>query len=145
MPRKSNVELGLSLYIQAGLAAMTPPVIAPGGFLSKLPKDQISASAPMAFGYQTIASPIDYSLEGAGWTIWHVQIDCYGFGPTAAASMALANAIDAILRPGFSGRFADPGETLVFQIHRLDQKDGFSDANRSFVRSLDYSISYQQV
>ena len=137
------VEQGLSMYIQTGLAALEPPVVAAGAFFgAQLPKDQISASSPMAFAYRSIIEDPNYNLSGPGLREWQVQIDCHGFAQ--ANSITLANAIKKILDPGFQGEFSDPDETLVAAIFRLhSQIDGFSDSNRSYVRSLEYAVMYR--
>lgn len=135
------IEQGLVMLIQSGLGS---PPLAAGGFLATLPKDQISPSNRMAWAYRSISSEPEYVLNGqTGWTEWHVQIDCHGYA--GADAIALARAIDGVLRGGFRGHLADPDATYVFGIFRLPPfVDGYNDTNRSYVRSLEYVIQYQQ-
>ena len=139
------IEQGLVLLIQAGLG--NPP-IAPGGWALQLPKDEIKIgdgagnTIPMAWTWRAITSCPDYVLEGqTGYTELEIQIDCHGF--TMAYAMQLARAIDGVLRGGWSGVLPDSDHTLVYGIQRKPAYvDGFNDANRSFVRSLEYEIQY---
>lgn len=130
------------MYLQAGFAALSPPVVAPGLFaFGQLPKDQISALSPMALAYRSITSDPDYNLQGPGVCEWHVQIDCHGYDTPDPIN--LSKAVKHILDKGFSGTFSDPDATRVAGIYRMPgQVDGFSDANRSYVRSLEYVIQY---
>ena len=131
------------MYITAGLAALTPPIAVPGGFPDILqPTDLISAAVPQAWSYRDIVTGRDYNLQGPGCNEWQVQIDCHGF--TALNRDQLSDAIAAILDPGFSGQFPDPDSTLVRGIFRLRSSglSGFSDANHSYVRSLEYEIQF---
>lgn len=132
------------MLIQAGLAGSQPSLSVPGGFFAELPKDQISAAAPMAWSYRFILSEPTYRLEGQdGFTSATVQIDCHG--SAAKDAIALARAIDGVLRGGFHGALPDSDATFVDSIFREPTfVDGFSDANRSFVRSLEYVINYNQ-
>jgi hypothetical protein len=136
------VEAGLQIYITTGLAnAAIPP-----GFSDVLPKNQITVATPQAWLWKTILSEAEYVLEGggAGYTTWTVQIDCHGF--TAANSMSLARAIETVLRGSFQGTFADSDSTKVSGIFRKPLfLGGFDDDNRSFVRSLEYEIVYNQI
>ena len=135
------IEQGLVLLIQAGLG--NPPM-APGGFAVELPKDQISATAPMAWTYRCIVADPTYHLGGQdGFTGLELQIDCHGY--TMANAIALARAIDAVLRGVYSGTLSDPDATVVQGIFRMGPfLDGFSDANRSYVRTLEYLVNYNQ-
>jgi hypothetical protein len=140
------IEQGLVMLIQAGLAATTPPLIVPGGFFVQLPKDLISAANPMAWSYRWILDEPTASLggQGAGLTAATVQLDCHGF--TAVNAIVLARAITKLLRGSFRGVLPDPDGTLVDMIFKLPgQVDGFCDANRAYVRSLEYSIHYSQI
>lgn len=145
------IEQGLSMYIQAGLAALVPPVVAAGAFFGgQLPTDQIQSTqggtrGPMAFAYKSVNSKPEYVLNTqTGWTEWQVQINCHG--SAQADAIILARAIDKVLRGGFKGTFPDPDSTYVFGLFRLgSQVDGFNDPNRSYVRSLEYEIQYQQI
>lgn len=137
------VEQGLVMLIQNGIASIVPGV--PGGFAVQLPKDTIGQSQPMAWTYHSITSKPDYVLAGqTGWTEWCVQIDCHGNG--MADAIRLARAIDGVLRGAFQGNLPDPDSTYVFSIYRQSpQVDGYSDTNRTFVRSLEYLVIYQQI
>ena len=136
------VEQGLVALIQGGLG--TPP-IAPGGWPVMLPEDQISKSAPMAWVYRSLAAPPTYVLEGQdALTDWDIAIDCHGF--TMAHAVQLARAIDGVLRGGYAGVLSDPDHTRVQGIFRQPPlADGFSDLTRSYVRTLEYKIQYDQI
>ncbi len=136
------IEAGLVTLIQAGLG--TPPM-APGGFAVQLPKDQISSASPMAWTYRGIIVEPTYVLEGQdAFTEWEVQIDCHGY--TMANAIALARTIQAVLRGNWSGVLPDPDHTVVFGVQQEPPgPDGFSDANRSYVRTLEYKIQYAQI
>lgn len=136
------IEQGLVMLIQAGLG--TPP-LAPGGWAVQLPKDLISPATPKAWTYRCIVSEPSYHLTGeSGFTALEVQIDCHGL--TMPDAIALARAIDGVLRGGYAGTLPDPDATVVQGIFRQGPYvDGFSDANRSYVRTLEYLINYNQV
>lgn len=136
------IEQGLVLLIQSGLGS---PPMAPGGFAAQLPKDQISASAPMAWTYESIDSLPEYLLSGqSDWTEWRVRINCHG--NVMADAINLARAIDRTLRGLSVGPLPDPDHTFVHGLYRESSFiDGFSDANRSFVRSFEYVIQYSQI
>jgi hypothetical protein len=140
------VEQGLVMLVQQGLAAQTPPVSVPGGYAVELPKDCLSAATPQAWSWRSIASTPEFVLKGqTGWTEWVVQVDCHGFQSHALA-ITLARAIDKVLRGVFQGVLPDPDNTYVFGIYRQPPVvDGYSDVNRSFVRSLEYRVIYQQI
>lgn len=138
------------MLIQAGIAEAFPNV--PGGYGVELPKDLLSKATPLAWNYRSITSEASYVLEGQdAFTDWEVQIDCNGFsdqlgGPGMAGAIQLARAIDGVLRGGFSGVLPDPDATLVYGIYRQPGFiDGFSDLNRSYVRSLEYHVGYAQI
>lgn len=139
-----SVERGLVMFIQAGLAGSPPVTPPPGGFFVSLPKDQISVANPKAWAYRGISAMADYTLEGRkGRTDWNVQIDCHGY--TAKDAIGLAKAIDLLFAQGFRGNFPDPDSTYIFNVHLMAKgPDGFSDADRSYVRSIEYQITYQQ-
>ena len=130
------------MLIEAGLAAVS--ITAPGGFLAQLPPNQIQASAPMAWASRSILAEPSFNLTNeTDWTEWHVQIDCHGF--TSLNAVTLAKAIMKILRGGYRGTLSDPDSTTVQGIWRQGTYiDGFSPDNRSYVRSLEYLISYNQ-
>jgi len=137
------IEQGLVILIQSGLSGLTPAV--PGGFAVMLqPKDLISAAVPMAWTYRSIVSEPDYVLAGqTGYTALELQIDCHGL--TMANAIGLARGIDAVLRGNYAGTLADPDHTVVYGIQRQGPfLDGYADANRSYVRTLEYKIQYAQ-
>ena len=136
------VEQGLVLLIQAGLAAGGLSV--PGGWPVQLPQ-QMAEDWPMAWTYRSITAPPSYTLDGEdGYTEWNVQIDCHGFA--YADAIRLARGIDEVLRGGFAGVLPDPDSTVVQGIFRSDPFiDGFSDADRSYVRTLEYTVVYDQI
>jgi hypothetical protein len=136
------IEMGFVSLIQSGLGS---PPIAPGGFAVQLPKDQISAAAPMAWTYRTTGADPTYILGGQdGVTDWHVTIDCHGL--TMANAITLARAIDSVLRGAPSMTLPDPDHTVVQGIFRESAEiDGYSDMNRSFVRTLEYRVVYNQI
>jgi hypothetical protein len=136
------IEQGFTLLIQAGLASQFLTV--PGGFALQFPKDLISPTYPQAWCYRSILSVPTYLLNGQdALTMWDVQVDCHGLTMVAAA--ALARAIDNVLYGGFSGVLADVDNTRVQGIFRLPTfVDGFSDLNRSFVRSVEYRVNYYE-
>lgn len=139
------VEEGFALLLQAGIPGSPATLIGVlGPFADVLPKDTISAATPMAVVYKTITLRPDYVLGGqTGWTDWTVQIDCHG--ASAPQAITLMRAVDAVLRGGFQGNLPDADSTYVFQVERLPgAPSGYSDANRSWVRSLEYVVSYQQ-
>jgi hypothetical protein len=133
------IEQGLVEYITTGLNDASIP----GGYATQLAKDTISSSTPKAWSYRGILSTPLYELDGQNaLTKWHVQIDCHGY--QAADSFALAHSITNVLSGGFRGVFTDADSTRVAGIYQLPSSgiDGFNDANRSFVRSLEYEIQY---
>ena len=145
------IEDGLLLLIQQGLAAQTPPVVATGAGV-ELPKDVLSPTAPLGYTVRSIVSEPTYFLSGQdGFTGLEVQIDCHGLGrdfggPGFQGAVTLARAIDAILRGGYAGTLPDADGTVVEGIFRRPHfVDGFSDANRSYVRTMEYLINYHQV
>lgn len=133
------IEQGLVKLVQAGLLPAVPACS-----FAELPKDQVSATNPQAWTYRFLLDAPSYVLAGqTSYRIATVQIDCHGY--TAADAINLARSIDGVLRPGFRGLLADADATRVESIVRLPAcVDGFSDANRSWVRSLEYEVSYYQ-
>jgi len=138
------IEQGLRLLIQAGITSLSLNP-AGNGAAVQLPENLISSVTPMAWTYRCIISEPTYILEGQdGFTDLEVQIDCHGYAMVNA--IALARAIDGVLRGGYSGTLSDPDSTFVFGIIRIGPFiDGFSDANRSYVRTLEYSVQYGQI
>jgi hypothetical protein len=138
------VEEGFVLFVQNALAALTPPVTPPGGFMAELPRDVISAAQKQAWTYRSIVADPEYNLRGPGVCEWQVQIDCHGYAPDDAVS--LARAVQKALDPGFTGTFADPDSTFVVGLFRLPhQVDLFSDANRTYVRALEYAVQFHPI
>lgn len=138
------IEKGFVLLIENGIAsAFTPSP--PGGFNVQLPGDFVTASNPKAWAYKSILAEPTYVLEGQdAFTDWEVQVDCHGYTPVD--SIALARAIDGVLRGGWSGKLPDTDQTVVFGIFRSSELiDGFNVASRTYVRTLEYRIQYAQV
>lgn len=139
------IEQGLVQLIQSGIGSLSP-----GGWATQLPKDLIGSDASKgqvlkAWTWKSITSSASYDLSGQdGFTGWQVQIDCHG--NEAADAIALARAIDGVLRGGYSGTLSDPDNTVVVGIFRQGAfVDGYSDTNRSYVRTLEYLVNYQQI
>ena len=134
------IEAGLQLLIEEGLGAQPAP-----GFMVQLPPNQISATASSAWTVRAIISEATYVLEGQdGLTVLEIQVDCHGY--TMANAISLAYAIDNVLRGGFAGTLPDTDATVVQGIFRKEAFiDGYSDANRSYVRSLEYECRYSQI
>lgn len=128
------------MFIEQGFAALSPPVVAPGVYFAQLEKDLISPTVPMAIAYRSVSEDLNYNLSGPGIYEWHVQIDCHGYARADAVN--LSRAVKSILDKGFRGTFPDVDSTRVAGIFRIGQVDGFSDANRSYVRSLEYVVQY---
>ncbi|HXI42057.1 MAG TPA: hypothetical protein VNH83_18895 [Bryobacteraceae bacterium] len=133
------IEQGISLLVRNALS--NPPDDAFGGFFAQLPKDWISADRPRAWTYRFITSNPMYVLAGAnGMVEAELQIDCHGFTPEDA--IALAAAIDPVLS-GFHGLLPDDDQTKVQgMFNQGSSTDGYSDVNRTFVRTLEYQIHY---
>lgn len=138
------IELGLVKFIQAGLG---DPPMAPGGFAVQLPPNLIGEKAGQvskAWVYRTVADDPSIVIEGEdGVTCWHVAIDCHGV--TMADAIALWRAINAVLRGAESVTFEDPDSIFVQSIQRGSLNvDGYSDLNRSFVKTVEYAVHYNQ-
>jgi hypothetical protein len=136
------IEQGLVQLIQAGLG--TPP-LAPGGWAVQLPPNQITDTAPMAWTYHSLSAEPSYTLASQdGFTSWELRVDCHG--RTMADAIRLARAIDGVLRGGYSGKLPDDDATFVHGIFRRGPYvDGFSDLNRSYVRTMEYLVNYNQI
>ena len=134
------IEQGIVLLIQSGLGS---PPIAPGGWNTKLPQNLLSDLVPMAWTYRTINSGSSYTLTVQdGWTALEIQIDCHGM--TAALAQTLADSIQDVLRGAPALTLDDDDSTVVQGIFSKDtQLDGYSDENRSYVRTLEYTINFQ--
>jgi hypothetical protein len=140
------IRQGLELLIQSGLAAQNPPVVVPGGFLVTLPKDTISETVPAAWCFRSLQSSPSFNLQNqSSWTKMIWRINCHGFQPANAVSLALA--IQTVLRGGFSGTLPDPDNTEVFLLTETDESgvEGYSDTDRSWVTTLEYEIQYNQI
>ena len=68
---------------------------------------------------------------------WSVQIDCYA--ATRGEAVLLAAAIDAVLN-GYAGTLADPDQTVVQGIFRINKRDFFDDARRTYRRMPEYEV-----
>lgn len=133
------IEQGLTALIAAALAS--PPCNVPGGFSAQLPKDIISPATPMAWAYRVIVSNATYTLAGVdGLVPMEIQIDCHGLA--AKDAITLAALIDTVLS-GYRGALPD-GTVVQGIFNQGPSPDGYSDANRSFVRSLEYQVNYNQ-
>jgi hypothetical protein len=134
-----GVAQGLYLLIQSGTNNL-----APGFAYGELPENQLSASAPMAWTYRTITSRPTYTINGqVSFTSWNVQIDSHG--TTQAYADQMSNAIDGVLRGVWSGTMSDSQSTIVNGIFKTNTDiTGFRDENKSFVRSLGYTVQYYQ-
>src|SRR5579885_2800282 len=140
------------MLIGQGRSNPTVPGVSAPGFMAEVPKDLLSAARPQAWTWRTISVIADYVLAGqTGRTEWCVQIDSHGYAADvssdgAALAIQLARSIDNILRGGFQGNLPDPDNTYVFGVYREHSAvDGYNDANRSYVRSQEYRIIYQQI
>lgn len=136
------IEQGLVQLIQTGITSLSPAV--QGGYAVQLPKDTISATNPWAWTYRFLEADPSYHLTGQdGLTGAMIRIDAHGF--TAVNMILLARAIDSVLRGGYSGVLTDPDSTVVLGIFRQNHfVDGYDDTNRSFCRTMDYLVNYQQ-
>jgi hypothetical protein len=126
------IEQGFVQLVQ-GTSAVNA-IAAAGGFLAELPKDQALPS----WSYTTVADSADYVLAGpVDLGSWNVQIDCYA--ATREQAVLLAAAIDAVLN-GYAGTLADPDQTVVQGIFRINKRDFFDDARRTYRRMLEYEV-----
>jgi hypothetical protein len=143
------IDEGLVALIQSGITLQSNPPLAPGGFAVQLPENLIGAPGQpgtytMAWTFRSIISDPTIVLEGQDpFTSLEIQIDCHGY--TMAYARLLARAIMRALPIGYAGTLTDADSTVVAGIFRLAPFiDGFSDADRSFVRSLEYKINYYE-
>ena len=136
------IESGLVLLIQPGLTGLFPTC--PGGFGVQLPDDLISPTVPWAWTYRRITREPSYLLNGQdSFMSAEYQIDCHGY--SMANAITLAHAIEAVLSGSYAGTLTDADSTVVYGIFMLPgAPDGYSDANRSYVRSLEIQIDYDQ-
>jgi len=111
------------------------------GFAVEFPKDLISPSNPKAWLWRGITSNPLYSLNGQNaWTVTTIRIDCHGI--TMKDAMSLAKTIRDTLS-GWRGTMTDADSTVVQAILMTPLLvDGFDDANRSFVRTIEVDIQY---
>lgn len=141
------VEQGLVMLVQAGIATAFSPAV-PGGYGVQLPKDIVSAKIsdlnPKAWVWRTISLKTTYTIDSqVSLKSWRVEIQCHGYEMPDA--ILLAAAIDGVLRGNWSGTLPDPDSTKVDSIRCLPGgPDGYSDTNRSYVRSLEYSVQFYQ-
>jgi hypothetical protein len=126
------IEQGFVALVQGAPAVRA--ISTAGGFLAELPKDQALPS----WSYTTVADSADYVLAGpVDLGSWNVQIDCYA--GTREQAVLLAAAIDAVLN-GYAGTLADPDQTVAQGIFRIDKRDFFDDARRTYRRMLEYEV-----
>ena len=125
-------EQGFVLLVQSNTAVRA--IAATGGFLAELPKDHPLPS----WSYTTVADSADYALAGpVDLGSWNVQVDCYA--NTREQAVLLASAIDRVLN-GYAGTLADPDHTVVQGIFRINKRDFFDDARRTYRRMLEYQV-----
>ena len=137
------VEQGLVSLIQSGIGNL-----APGGFAVSIPETcQVTPANPKLWTYHSILSVPTYVFEGQDpLTELELQIDCHG--NTMDDAILLAKAIKGVLRSaapsgGSPLVLGDPDQTVVQGLfRRAPHTDGFSDANRTFVRTLEYLVTY---
>jgi hypothetical protein len=135
MPTPTTIEYVFTQFLQALLNAILSGI---NVFEVILPKDYISLSNPKAIVYHSILNEPLYTLNGQNKLMtWEVQIDCHGF--TMQDAITLANTVDKVLSGGL-------GDSVTIEaIFKLpSQVDGYSDSNRTFIRSLEYQIHYIQ-
>ena len=147
------IEQGLVQFIQDGLGTLglTPP----GGFYVILPKDLIgdptipdapAGTSAQAWCFHAIHASPHITIAGqSSWTELLLQIDCHGL--TSEDAVSLARGIQSVLRGGLNGfSLPDPDATWVYVLTESEASgvDGYSDANRSYVRSLEYLVQYSQ-
>ena len=126
------IEQGFVQLVQGTPAVKA--IATTGGFLAELPKDQALPS----WSYTTVADSAGYVLAGpVDLGSWNVQIDCYA--GTREQAVLLAAAIDAVLN-GYAGTLADPDHTVVQGIFRINKRDFFDDARRTYRRMLEYEV-----
>ena len=126
------IEQGFVLLVQGNAAVQA--IAATGGFLAELPKDQPLPS----WSYTSVADSADYALAGpVDLGSWNVQVDCYA--NTREQAVLLAAAIDGVLN-GYAGTLADPDHTVVQGVFRINKRDFFDDARRTYRRMLEYQV-----
>ena len=126
------IEQGFVLLVQGNAAVRA--IAATGGFLAELPKDQPLPS----WSYTSVADSADYALAGpVDLGSWNVQVDCYA--NTREQAVLLAAVIDGVLN-GYAGTLADPDHTVVQGVFRINKRDFFDDARRTYRRMLEYQV-----
>lgn len=133
------LEQGLVSLIQSGTNNL-----APGGFMGAIPEAYaVTAQNPKVWVFHTILDVPTIAFEGADALCEaEIQIDCHGY--TADDAVALAAAVKAALSGvGNPVTLTDPDKTVVQGIFRRSPHvDGYSDANHTYVRSLEYLVAY---
>jgi hypothetical protein len=130
------IEQGVVMLIQSDAAVKA--IAAQGGFLATLPSDYQLPS----WTYLLVSDVTDYVLTGPSkLSSRRVQFDCYGTQP--ADIILLGNAIDKLLN-GYRGTLPDPDATVVQGIFHLNSLDFFDVDSRTYRRSLDYMIWFEQ-
>jgi hypothetical protein len=134
-----SLEQGLVSLIQSGTDEL-----APGGFMGTIPEAYaVTASNPKVWVFHMILNTPTVVLEGADALCEaEVQIDCHGY--TSDDAVALAAAIkSALLGVGNPVTLSDPDHTVVQGVFRRSPHiDGYSDANHTYVRTLEYLVTY---
>lgn len=126
------LEQGIVLLVNAA-SAVTDIALA-GGFDSEIPKD----SALPSWSYLIASEVEDTGLTtSSGLCTTRLQIDSYG--NVAAEAINLSRAIHNVLQ-GFAGRLSDPDTTFVGSCFRIDHRNFFDDARRSYRRMTEYEI-----
>lgn len=140
-------EEGFVKAIQTGLAGKGLGSV-PGGYLVQIPKNKLSGAKPQAWAYRMVTTRLGEVLNGqTSATDALLQIDCHGFdedGQGGARAIALSQAIQEVLRALPPGRLADADQTLLESVSLESVTDGFNDASRSHVRSLDYRVMFSR-
>ena len=134
-----GIEQGFVNLVSNGL---NNPAV--NGYAVQLPANCITFENPQAWSYRSIISTPLYSLNGQNsFTKLEVQLDCHGYKMSDA--ITLARQIQNVLSGGWSGTLSDSDSTVVQGIFQLPSfTDGYSDANKTFVRSLEYLIEFYQ-
>lgn len=141
------IEEGIVKAIKAGLQAANVNV--PGGYMSaELPKDLPSALVPQIWAVLFVTQDIGKSLKGQNSrTDAYIQIDCHGWdgdGQGSPRAFGLAKSIEFVMR-GIGPAVLDDADSILLETVFLeDVNDGFRDASRSYIRSLDYSLQFHR-
>ena len=110
-----------------------------GGFYATLPK-----GTPLpSWSYKVISEVAQYTLQGrTNLTPRRLQIDVYAMEGVEA--LQLTRAIDNVLS-AWRGTLPDPQATVVQGIFRDDEHDFFDDASRTWRRTLEVFINYENL